>query len=446
LPTSTAEKATIMYPTPTLWFEIGTTIMIGTIFLWMKPEYALFLYALALGFPDLAYPLGDTINLRVEDVLIVLFLARTILWSPAPLSGSERKIIVWQAIFLALCLVSIAVETAQGNPPEGYDAAKMAGCAVILLVLPRLVESKRRLQFFVAGLMCGGVALVIQVHQRLSESSANNIANFQQMKSAATFDTWNPNTIGQAAVLLVFGAGLGGIIFSKTLANRILWPCFAMGFALLPVSVFVRGTSVSIAAGFVLFLLLVHRWKWVLLFALVCLCAISYLHSQNPQLMEDAATVNMATGEGFSHRFERWDMAFRAIQKDPFLGQGFGQEWIYLSLIGSEGRAHNAYLTVWLELGIGGLLLFLAVIFQFFRAGIFLCGNPRFQALGALILALAYSMSLDSLALNTLYWEKLPTIALSLAVAVIGMCEGNNQELAATEIRDLTYHPFAQHS
>ena len=131
---------------------------------------------------------------------------------------------------------------------------------------------------------------------------------------------------------------------------------------------------------------------------------------------------------------------------EPFLGQGFGQEWTYLSLIGSEGRAHNAYLAVWLELGLGGLLLFLAAIIQFVRAGFFLYGNPRFQSEGALLLALIFALGLDSLGLSTLYWEKLPTIALSLAVVVVGLCERVDLEIAVKEVRTLAYEPFAQHS
>ena len=125
-----------MYPTPTLWFEIGIAILLGSVFLWTKPEYSLFLYAFSLGFPDFAYPLGTTINIRLDDVLIVLFLARIILWAPAPLSRMQRSIFTWQGIFLAACLLSIGVETAQGMPPGGYDAARMAGCAFIVLVLP----------------------------------------------------------------------------------------------------------------------------------------------------------------------------------------------------------------------------------------------------------------------------------------------------------------------
>ena len=355
--------------TPTLWFEIGLAVLMGVVVLWTKVEYGVFLYAFALGFPDVAFPLGTTINLRVDDALILLFFARMILWVPAPLSKGQRKIFIWQAIFLAACLFSIVVETAQGTPPAGYETAKMAGCAVIVLVLPRLVQSERRLRFFLAGLMCAGIALVIQVFMHLGSSSSNDFANFQQMKTAATFTTWNPNTIGQGATLLVFAAGISGTIFSKAPANRILWPCLAMGFALVPALVFVRGTSLSIAAGFILFLCLVRRWKWLLLFGAACLCAILFVYSLDRRLVEQAASVNVETGEGFSQRFNRWDMAYQAIQTAPFFGQGFGQEGNYLALIGSEGRAHDVYLTVWIDMGLCGLLLFLATIFQFVLAG-----------------------------------------------------------------------------
>src|SRR5689334_10418879 len=126
-----------MFPTPIIWFEIGVATSIGLVFLWTKPEFGLFLYAIALGFPDFALPLGATINIRADDVLILIFLVRTIFWAPAPLSPRQKNIFMWQALFFAACLMSIAVETARGTPPAGYEAVKMAGCAVIFLVLPR---------------------------------------------------------------------------------------------------------------------------------------------------------------------------------------------------------------------------------------------------------------------------------------------------------------------
>src|SRR5258708_14350859 len=103
-----------MYLTPILWIEIGVAIPIGLAFLLTKAEYGLFLYAFALGFPDVALPLGTTINLRVDDVLILLFLARTILWAPALLSQSQSNIFNWQAIFLLACLLPVPVEMAPG--------------------------------------------------------------------------------------------------------------------------------------------------------------------------------------------------------------------------------------------------------------------------------------------------------------------------------------------
>ncbi len=434
-----------MYPTPTLWLEIGVATLLGIVFLWTKTEYGLFLYAVALGFPDLSLPLGTTINMRLDDVLILVFLARTIPWSPAPLSGGQRNLFKWQAIFFGVCFASIAVETARGIPPAGYETAKMIGCAAILFVLPRLVQSERRLRFLIAGLLCGGIALAIQIVQHLGANSAEATKNFQVYKAVASFTTWNPNTIGQAAMLVVFAAGVGWIAFPGSRASRIFWPCSAVGFALIPALMFVRGTSLSIAAGFVLFLCLLRRWKWVLLFLSVCLCVVFYMRTANRGLADSALNVDLSTGEGLSDRYARWDAAIQGIESKPFLGQGFGQEWNYLQNAGSAGRAHDAYLSVWIELGLGGLLLFLATIVQFFRAGWFLFGNPRFRTQGALILALIFSLSMDSLALSTLYWEKLPTIAMSLAVVVLGLCERMDEEIAPREVHSLAYEPFAQH-
>jgi O-antigen ligase len=434
-----------MYLTPILWLEIGVAALIGVAILWMRAEYALFLYSFALGFPDFALPLGAIVNLRLDDVLLLLFLARMILWRPAPLSRSQRAIFMWRSIFLGVCVFSIALESTQGSPPQAYDAAKMAGCAAIFLVLPRVVQSRMRLRFFVAGLMCAGIALAIQVRQHL-DVNGEGAANFQQLKSAASFDTWNPNTIGQAAILLVFAAGLGWIIFSGSLANKILWPSLAAGFALVPAFVFVRGSSLSIAAGLILFLCLLRRWKSLLVFAVVSLCAVLYLNAYHGQLLEDASTLNVSTGEGFSHRFDRWDMAVEAIRSKPFIGHGFGQELAYLTRIGSEGRAHDDFLTVWLELGVGGLVLFTITIVQFVRAGWSLYKTPRYERHGAVILAVTLALCLDSLGLPTLYWEKLPTIALSLAAALIGMYERNEFDISAEAVRAISCEPFARHS
>ncbi len=419
----------VMDPSPIFWFEMGLAILLVLWILSAKPEYGLFLYGLALGFPDIAIPLGTAINLRVDDALIIFFLFRSFLWRPEPLSSGQRKILKWQTLLLAVCGLSAIVGVASADPPRAYETIKMIGCAVIMVALPRILQSERRLRFLIAGLMCGGLALVFQIVLHLGASQANMAANFQEYKNAATFSTWNPNTTGQAAMLLVFAAGVGWMVFPKSRASGLLWFFLSMGFAFTPALVFVRGTTLSIIAAYVLFLCLARSWKSVLASLVLCLVVFLYMQSAHRDLVDSATQVDLATGEGFSHRFDRWNEAFEAVAAAPLRGQGFGQEWNYLSNLGSEGRAHNAYLSVWIDLGIGGLALLLAMIYQFVAVGISLYMRPQFQLCGALVLALVAAACLDSFALPTLYWEKLPTIAFSLAAALVGICE--RKEMAA---------------
>ena len=149
----------VIDPSPIFWFEMGLAILLALWILSAKPEYGLFLYGLALGFPDIAIPLGTAINLRVDDVLIVFFLLRSVLWRPAPLASGQRKILGWQALLLMVCTLSAVVGFASGAPPGAYETIKMIGCAVIVFALPRILQSERRLRFLIAGLMCAGIAL-----------------------------------------------------------------------------------------------------------------------------------------------------------------------------------------------------------------------------------------------------------------------------------------------
>jgi hypothetical protein len=82
-------------------------------------------------------------------------------------------------------------------------------------------------------------------------------------------------------------------------------------------------------------------------------------------------------------------------------------------------------MTVWIELGFGGLALLLAAIYRFVSSAVCLYRDSEFQMCGALLLALSVTVCLDSFGSSTLYWEKLPTIALSIGIALIGICERN---------------------
>jgi hypothetical protein len=65
---------------------------------------------------------------------------------------------------------------------------------------------------------------------------------------------------------------------------------------------------------------------------------------------------------------------------------------------------------------------------------------------GALLLSLIFAMCLDSFGLPTLYWEKLPTIAISIGVALAGICEREFAQAVPNQARALILRSLPQHS
>src|SRR5690606_19570782 len=66
-----------------------------------------------------------------------------------------------------------------------------------------------------------------------------------------------------------------------------------------------------------------------------------------------------------SGRVVAWDFAWHHIGKNFYFGSGFDytnelyhKNYAYLSQLGHQGNAHNSYLTLWLDTGLIGLLLY----------------------------------------------------------------------------------------
>ena len=78
-----------------------------------------------------------------------------------------------------------------------------------------------------------------------------------------------------------------------------------------------------------------------------------------------------------AERFHIWESTWEIIKGAPILGRGF---WTFHSIYPMymnrlfEGRdhpfSHNDYLQFWAELGIAGLLVFLFLLFLYFRSGL----------------------------------------------------------------------------
>jgi O-antigen ligase len=105
-----------------------------------------------------------------------------------------------------------------------------------------------------------------------------------------------------------------------------------------------------------------------------------------------------------SGRIVAWAFAWAEIQRNFFIGQGFGYDKQYfaahrefLMSLGHQGGVHNSYLTVWLNTGLIGLILFLvAYIRMFIKAA-----SINYLAIPTMF-AIMFSISFESWASSSL--------------------------------------------
>ncbi len=83
--------------------------------------------------------------------------------------------------------------------------------------------------------------------------------------------------------------------------------------------------------------------------------------------------LRLKTLQELSGRAVAWEFAWRQIQQNFFIGKGFGfDEYIMrlnmkeLSKLGHQGGVHNSYLSIWLNFGFIGLLVYLRSFFLIF--------------------------------------------------------------------------------
>ncbi len=193
---------------------------------------------------------------------------------------------------------------------------------------------------------------------------------------------------------------------------------------------FSRGGWLGFGVAGSLMLFLLPRKKFVLLLGAAFLILIFSLHGVSERVV---ATVQSG---GDSGRFELWDGAWAMIAEHPFLGKGVGT-FMAFSKDYVPGRepvyAHNFVLQMWAEVGIFGLLSFLAFVGAVLRGGLLVflqnkSGKTAPILAGLLCGAVAFLVqstldtNLYSLQPSTMFWLFLGMIgALSRPLSTPGL-------------------------
>ncbi len=185
----------------------------------------------------------------------------------------------------------------------------------------------------------------------------------------------NPNALGifsYLVMMLFTTVNINhGTLFSRS--QKILI------YGLILFSIVLTGSRASLIATliFLLFQRFFSRSPFLGFIALLAAVGVGEVVSSNIEVIVRALGLEeyfrLETLEGGSGRYFAWQFAWGHIQDYFVFGGGFANDeyifgkWrLYLEMMGHQGGAHSTYLSMWLSVGIVGLLIFLRSLFLVF--------------------------------------------------------------------------------
>lgn len=324
----------------------------------------------------------------------------------SPRIRQPRPIHVWMLLFVMWAALSLSWASE-------HDAAvnKVLSLGQVLVALGltwRFIVEKSHAVGLVSAYVGGAIVGAIAT---LAELQAGREAYYLRY-AASGFD---PNDLAVALAaalpmgLYLLGGGGGGGWFNRALGGA---------FSLVgPTAILVTGSRtglVSLLAGAVLAMVLGLRLGWGARIALVLFAVMSLL-TVNEVVPEESwvrlSTLGTEAMAGRFHGRERvWEAGIKAWDNAPIWGVGLGGFRAAARAEGADGVAHNTFVSILVELGIIGLVLFLGILISALRTVGRMEAKERdlFLAVGAAVFV----------GINMLSWDTHKALWLLLGVAV----------------------------
>ncbi len=239
----------------------------------------------------------------------------------------------------------------------------------------------------------------------------------------------NPNMFGEYLILMIplalvmlVGQGEGLRRIPALFCLGILGSCLVFTWS--------RGAWLGMLCGFVVFVFLWHRRAVWLLFAGVA--SIPFLPYILPaSIIQRFTSIGNMADSSTSYRVYIWRAACDMLRDHGFTGIGIGEgAWFRMypayayQGIEAAPHSHNLFLQIWLETGICGLLVFIAILFLLWQSFFTMC---RDMAGGGRLDLLSFSDmpeksgGLSAAQLNRLYRRTGSQIRLSAAAPLAGI-------------------------
>ncbi len=291
-------------------------------------------------------------------------------------SLSVRTLADWPIVVLVL-LIPV---TLWATPLPSVTVPQVYRLATGILLFYALVNwtntsSRLRLVFSSTALIGIGLALSAPVTVQWATDKLSFIPDsVYQRFTLLVSDTTNPNVLaGYLAILLPCALAL--LLFCWTRLNW-LFRLFVVGSVLCMGAVMAltqsRGALLALTAALIVMVMLCWKWGWLLVFPSVFVAGILIRLLGIARLVEIlASSSTLGSAEG---RVEVWSRAIYMIRDFPFTGIGIGMFGSLADAVypffhfapQTVPHAHNLFLQIAVDLGIPGLIAWLAVLFIVF--------------------------------------------------------------------------------
>jgi O-antigen ligase len=264
----------------------------------------------------------------------------------------------------------------------------------------------------------------------------NHFIYYYKLKNAVSFKTWNPNSPCVFALMLTVALFLIGSEM-QGIRRKIFWTIAAF-FSLVPFLLFSRGAIAAVVFVWFVFILLArknYRFKVFVVLLLVGIVVCQAVFQKN--LLSSAISIDLKTGKGLSQHDIMWCTALNLAADSPLYGYGFGQEGrLFNTILGEKRMAHNAFLSVLVEGGLIGLLLFMWPLEYLARRFWAIAHGRLYDIRAVLSLSFLLGAIVLSLSQSALYWYKASMLMLSLLSVYLGRIERSLSSVTITENTD----------
>jgi putative inorganic carbon (hco3(-)) transporter len=235
---------------------------------------------------------------------------------------------------------------------------------IFMLLIPIEINSRQRLNEFMKVVALVGLVLVLASIWILLTKGYSPGVRF-------TIFNVNENMVGVAAMLT-----LAGVLWQavQPRAHKWLWNLLAGAYLLFAIGITAisgsRGSTISLMVTIAVFFLWKSTRRWAILALIFLLIAVILFPAMFTTMVERFLLTQgdtLMNGREFT-----WQASWKVIETTPLIGVGIGGARFaiipYLSHLLSDqltgAAVHNPILTIWVETGLIGLLIYLSIPFS----------------------------------------------------------------------------------